>query len=222
MSLGFFVTGTDTNIGKTLISCSLIHAFAKKGRSVVGMKPIAAGCEGGRWVDVDKLRAAATKRFDRAVINSYKLLAPVAPQIAASHEAVSIDIRVIQEAYQTIKKEVDVVIVEGVGGFIVPLSSREDTGDLAVALDLPLIMVVGLRLGCLNHALLTAEAIRARGLHLAGWVANTLDPDMNEIVANIEVLKQRLACPLIGVFPYYSHLDARMCASLLDIDLLTP
>ena len=171
MSIGFFVTGTDTNVGKTLVSCSLIHAFAKTGRSVVGMKPIAAGCENGRWLDVDQLSAASTRQFDRAVINSYHLLAPVAPQIAANYEAVDIDIAVIQQAFHIVQKAVDIVIVEGVGGFVVPLTSQTDTSDLAVALNLPVVMVVGLRLGCLNHALLTAEAIRARRLPLVGWAA---------------------------------------------------
>ncbi|HMU63414.1 MAG: dethiobiotin synthase [Nitrosomonas sp.] len=220
MSIGFFVTGTDTNVGKTLVSCSLIHAFAKTGRSVVGMKPIAAGCENGRWLDVDQLSAASTRQFDRAVINSYHLLAPVAPQIAANYEAVDIDIAVIQQAFHIVQKAVDIVIVEGVGGFVVPLTSQTDTSDLAVALNLPVVMVVGLRLGCLNHALLTAEAIRARRLPLVGWVANMIDPQMDDIAENIEVLKGRLVSPLIGILPYNPHIDASVSADLLDINPL--
>ena len=220
MSIGFFVTGTDTNVGKTLVSCSLIHAFAKTRRSVVGMKPIAAGCENGRWLDVDQLSAASTRQFDRAVINSYHLLAPVAPQIAANYEAVDIDIAVIQQAFHIVQKAVDIVIVEGVGGFVVPLTSQTDTSDLAVALNLPVVMVVGLRLGCLNHALLTAEAIRARRLPLVGWVANMIDPQMDDITENIEVLRRRLACPLIGILPYNPHIDASVSANLLDINPL--
>lgn len=220
MSIGFFVTGTDTNVGKTLVSCSLIHAFAKTGRSVVGMKPIAAGCENGRWLDVDQLSAASTRQFDRAVINSYHLLAPVAPQIAANYEAVDIDIAVIQQAFHIVQKAVDIVIVEGVGGFVVPLTSQTDTSDLAVALNLPIILVVGLRLGCLNHALLTAEAIRARRLPLVGWVANMIDPQMDDIAENIEALKGRLVSPLIGILPYNPHIDASVSADLLDINPL--
>ncbi|TXI23555.1 MAG: dethiobiotin synthase [Nitrosomonas sp.] len=220
MSIGFFVTGTDTNVGKTLVSCSLIHAFAKTRRSVVGMKPIAAGCENGRWLDVDQLSAASTRQFDRAMINSYHLLAPVAPQIAANYEAVDIDIAVIQQAFHIVQKAVDIVIVEGVGGFVVPLTSQTDTSDLAVALNLPVVMVVGLRLGCLNHALLTAEAIRARRLPLVGWVANTIDPRMDDIAENIEVLRRRLVSPLIGILPYNPHIDASVSANLLDINPL--
>lgn len=220
MSIGFFVTGTDTNVGKTLVSCSLIHAFAKTGRSVVGMKPIAAGCENGRWLDVDQLSMASTRQFDYTVINSYRLVAPAAPQIAANYEAIDIDIEVIHQAFQTVYKAVDIVIVEGVGGFVVPLTSQTDTGDLAVALNLPVIMVVGLRLGCLNHALLTAEVIRARHLPLVGWVANTIDPQMGDIAENIEVLGHRLKCPLIGILPYNPHIDASVSANLLDINRL--
>jgi len=220
MSIGFFVTGTDTNVGKTLVSCSLIHAFAKTRRSVVGMKPIAAGCENGRWLDVDQLSAASTRQFDRAMINSYHLLAPVAPQIAANYEAVDIDIAVIQQAFHIVQKAVDIVIVEGVGGFVVPLTSQTDTSDLAVALNLPVVMVVGLRLGCLNHALLTAEAIRARRLPLVGWVANMIDPQMDDITENIEVLRHRLVSPLIGILPYNPHIDASVSADLLDINPL--
>ena len=220
MSIGFFVTGTDTNIGKTLVSCSLIHAFAQTGRSVVGIKPIAAGCENGRWLDVDQLSAVSTKQFDCTVINSYRLVAAAAPQIAANYEAIDIDITVIQQAFHTVQKAVDIVIVEGVGGFVVPLTSQTDTSDLAVALNLPIILVVGLRLGCLNHALLTVEAIRARHLPLAGWVANTIDPQMADIIGNIEVLKHRLACPLIGILPYNLHIDACESANLLNINPL--
>ena len=220
MSIGFFVTGTDTNIGKTLVSCSLIHAFAKTGRSVVGMKPIAAGCENGRWLDIDQLSAASTRQFDYGLLNSYRLMAPVVPQIAANYEAIDIDIAVIEQAFHAVYKTVDIVVVEGVGGFVVPLTSQTDTSDLAVALNLPIIMVVGLRLGCLNHALLTAEAIRARRLSLAGWVANTVDPQMDDITGNIELLRYRLKCPLIGILPYSSPINARAFADLLDINTL--
>lgn len=220
MSIGFFVTGTDTNIGKTLVSCSLIHAFAKTGRSVAGMKPIAAGCENGRWLDIDQLSAASTRQFDCDVLNSYRLMAPVVPQIAANYEAIDIDITVIEQAFHAVYKTVDILVVEGVGGFVVPLTSQTDTSDLAVALNLPIIMVVGLRLGCLNHALLTAEAIRARRLSLAGWVANIVDPQMDDITGNIELLRYRLKCPLIGILPYSSHINARAFADLLDINTL--
>mgnify|MGYP006357375707 FL=1 len=126
----------------------------------------------------------------------------------------------IEQAFHAVYKTVDIVVVEGVGGFVVPLTSQTDTSDLAVALNLPIIMVVGLRLGCLNHALLTAEAIRARRLSLAGWVANTVDPQMDDITGNIELLRYKLKCPLIGILPYNPHINARAFADLLDINAL--
>lgn len=220
MPAGYFVTGTDTGVGKTLVSCALLHAFALAGKTVIGMKPIAAGCEAGKWLDVEQLIAASTVSAAREWINPYALVPPIAPHIAAKQAGVTIDLAVIQQAFYALQKTADRVIVEGAGGFLVPLGDRYDTRDLACALGLPVVLVVGLRLGCLNHALLTAEAIQASGLPLAGWVANQIDPAMASLAENVDTLQQRLAAPLLGVLPFREQPDAKAFATQLDTRLL--
>nr|WP_281722434.1 dethiobiotin synthase [Nitrosomonas nitrosa] len=220
MPAGYFVTGTDTGVGKTLVSCALLHAFALAGKTAIGMKPIAAGCEAGKWLDVEQLIAASTVSAAREWINPYALVPPIAPHIAAKQAGVTIDLAVIQQAFYALQKTADRVIVEGAGGFLVPLGDRYDTRDLACALGLPVVLVVGLRLGCLNHALLTAQAIQASGLPLAGWVANQIDPAMARLAENIDTLQQRLAGPLLGVLPYREQPDAKTFATQLDTRLL--
>lgn len=220
MPAGYFVTGTDTGVGKTLVSCALLHAFALAGKTAIGMKPIAAGCEAGKWLDVEQLIAASTVSAAREWINPYALVPPIAPHIAAKQAGVTIDLAVIQQAFYALQKTADRVIVEGAGGFLVPLGDRYDTRDLACALGLPVVLVVGLRLGCLNHALLTAEAIQASGLPLAGWVANQIDPAMASLAENIDTLQQRLAAPLLGVLPFREQPDAKAFATQLDTRLL--
>jgi dethiobiotin synthetase len=220
---GFFVTGTDTGVGKTLVSATLLHAFAKSGRNAVGMKPIVAGAieQSGKWIyeDVEALRAAASVDAPLELVNQYAFRAPIAPHIAAQREGVRIDLSVIERAYAKLSALAQATIVEGVGGFKVPLAPNEDTADLARRLNLPVILVVGMRLGCLNHALLTQDAIRATGLPLAGWVANTLDAHMLEFDANLESVKARINAPLIGVLPFLPPLSAAAAASHLDIRL---
>lgn len=220
MPAGYFVTGTDTGVGKTLVSCALLHAFALAGKTAIGMKPIAAGCEAGKWLDVEQLIAASTVSAAREWINPYALVPPIAPHIAAKQAGVTIDLAVIQQAFYALQKTADRVIVEGAGGFLVPLGDRYDTRDLACALGLPVVLVVGLRLGCLNHALLTAQAIQASGLPLAGWVANQIDPAMASLAENIDTLQQRLAAPLLGVLPFREQPDAKAFATQLDTRLL--
>lgn len=220
MPAGYFVTGTDTGVGKTLVSCALLHAFALTGKTAIGMKPIAAGCEAGKWLDVEQLIAASTVSAAREWINPYALVPPIAPHIAAKQAGATIDLAVIQQAFYALQKTADRVIVEGAGGFLVPLGDRYDTRDLACALGLPVVLVVGLRLGCLNHALLTAEAIQASGLPLAGWVANQIDPAMASLAENIDTLQQRLAAPLLGVLPFREQPDAKAFATQLDTPLL--
>ena len=167
-SRGFFVTGTDTGVGKTLIACALLNAFAAAGRRVAGMKPVAAGAdetaEGLVNADVRLLRGASSVAAPLALVNPYCFMPPVAPHIAAERAGVTIDLKRIAQAFAQLAAIADVVIVEGAGGFCVPLNRHEDAADLACRLGLPVILVVGLRLGCLNHALLTAQAVRARGL----------------------------------------------------------
>lgn len=217
--MSYFVTGTDTGVGKTLVSCALLHGFRLRGRRAVGMKPVAAGCVAGdEHEDVRQLRAAGNVPASMAQINPYCFELATAPLLAA--QGASIDFSRIAEAFSGLKEQADVVIVEGVGGFIVPLNAGQDSADLALQLGLPVIMTVGLRLGCLNHALLTAETIAARGLKLAGWVANILDTDMILPNENIELLQQRLNAPLLGVIPRQEQADFRAAAALLNLESL--
>lgn len=187
----FFITGTDTGVGKTFVTCALLREAADQGFTAIGMKPVAAGGQG----DVDQLIAASNVCAPQAWVNPYGFQAAIAPHLAAALEGHRIHIPTVCDAYHQLASLADVVLVEGVGGFLVPLSDETDTGDLAVALNLPVILVVGLRLGCLNHALLTVEAIRARGLTLAGWIANPIDPTMSYVQENIQMLASKIAAP---------------------------
>lgn len=205
MSQGYFVVGTDTGVGKTVVSVALIHALRQQGLRVAGMKPVAAGGErvDGVWCneDVAALVTASNVEAERGLVNPYGFDAPIAPHIAAMQAGVVIDIPTIVSAYNALSSAADVVVVESVGGFCVPLGEDTDTADLAVALGLPVVMVVGMRLGCLSHALLTAEAIERRGLKWAGWVANVLDPAMPALNENIAALQARLGIACLGVMP---------------------
>ena len=204
-----FVVGTDTGVGKTHVSCALLQALAQHHRRVVGMKPVAAGVVpwGEGWASEDSiaLRAASTIAVPPELDTPVLLPDPLSPHIAAARAGVQIDIAAIVQAYQALAAQADAVVVEGAGGFHVPLSPTETGADLAVALNLPMVLVVGLRLGCLNHALLTAEAIAARGLTLAGWVANRVDPDMLAPEENIAWLQQRLGAPPLADIPWGEH-----------------
>jgi dethiobiotin synthetase len=219
--MSYFVTGTDTGVGKTLISCALLHAFSARGKRAVGMKPVACGrATGGQNEDVEKLRAAGNVDADSGQVNPYNFAAPVSPNIAAQDAGTRIELKPILHAYCTLAAQADVVIVEGVGGYRVPLNERQDGADMAALLGLPVIMVVGMRLGCLNHALLTFTAIKASGLRLAGWVANVQDAGMPALRENIFMLQQRLEAPLLGVTGFQQLPDAGIAAGQLDIGLL--
>lgn len=217
---GFFVTGTDTDVGKTLVACALLRAFAKSGLRVIGMKPVAAGAQlkDGEWIndDVEQLIAAGNVSAPRELLNPYCFELPLAPHIAAGVQKISIKNKYIQEKYQSLSALADVVVVEGAGGFCVPFNDTETSADLARELALPMVLVVGMRLGCLNHALLTAEAIRARGLKLAGWVANHIDPAMAHAEANVAALQARLGAPLIARIAFDESADANVIASNFD------
>ena len=217
MIWGYFVTGTGTGVGKTLVSCALLHAFGLHGKTAVGMKPVAAGCENGRWTDVDLLAAASNVAVRCEQINPYALIPPIAPHIVAKQSGIEIDVDTILQAWLELKTIADVVIVEGVGGFLVPLNDCQDSSDLARALGLPVVLVVGMQLGCLNHALLTAQAVRAAGLVLAGWVANCIDPHMGAFDENVLALEQRLNCPLLGVLPFEPRADTKKMSGLLSV-----
>jgi dethiobiotin synthetase len=200
----WFITGTDTGIGKTFVACALLHALhARHGFRAIGMKPIAAGLDAaGNNDDVEQLIAASSIQAPHALINPYALRAAVAPQIAAEEEGITLELAPIITAFQALRALSDAVVVEGVGGFCVPLSAQCDTADLALALDLPVILVVGMKLGCINHALLSQQVIAARGLKLAGWVANCIDPTLLRQAENRQALAQRIAAPLLGIIPY--------------------
>ena len=218
MSQAYFLTGTDTEIGKTFTACALLHAARAAGLAAAGLKPVAAGVDAnGRNEDVDQLVAASSVALPPAVVNPYCFRAAVAPHIAAAEEGRAIDFAVIADAVATARRQADFVVVEGVGGFRVPLGVDRDSADLAVALGLPVILVVGLRLGCINHALLTAEAVAARGLKLAGWVANTVDPDMARRDENIAALAGHLDAPLLGVLPRLPEAGPAAAASGLRL-----
>ena len=210
---GLFVTGTDTGIGKTEVACGLLRAFAAHGHSVVGMKPVAAGARRARGplrnTDVEALRSAGNMRVARRLRNPYLFASPIAPHLAAQRAGVDIEMNKIVGAYRQLAARADIVVVEGVGGILVPLSERRDTADLARRLDLPIILVVGMRLGCLSHALLTAAAIAERGLAFAGWIANRVDPAMREYRGNVQALEKRLDAPLLGEIAYRSQTAAR-------------
>lgn len=203
MNPAYFLTGTDTEIGKTFITCALLQHAAQRGLRAAGVKPVAAGTDAdGRNDDVENIRAASTVALADDILNPYCFSAAIAPHIAASEEGRRIEFATIQRACRQAMQQADLVIVEGVGGFRVPLGGDGDSADLAVALALPVILVVGMRLGCINHALLTAEAIAARGLTLAGWVANRIDPAMARFDENLATLQALLPAPLLGVVPH--------------------
>ncbi len=209
----WFVTGTDTGVGKTFVSCALLQALARRHPRVVGMKPVAAGliqtADGWDSEDAIALRAASTVRVPPALDNPVRLPDPISPHIAAKRVATRIDISHLVACQRELAQQADAVVVEGAGGFLVPLSPTHTGADLAQALGLPVLLVVGLRLGCLNHALLSAEAIRARGLPLAGWVANRIDPAMAAADENIAFLRQRLGAPLLADVPHSAAPDFR-------------
>lgn len=224
MSRGYFITGTDTGVGKTLVSAALLHAFAAQGLRVVGMKPVAAGCEwrDGEpyWEDVAQLQAASNVDVPLALRNPYRFDPPIAPHIAASLAGTRIELAVIHRGYTDLQNHADSIIVEGAGGFYVPLNESDTMADLAQQLALPVILVVGMRLGCINHALLTVQAILNQGLVLAGWVANQLDPDMLVREENLATLQHHIAAPLLGILPFQPGVGSAQTALRLQIDRL--
>jgi dethiobiotin synthetase len=217
---GFFVTGTDTGVGKTLVACALLRALGSSGKSTAGMKPVAAGSEGGRWADVDALTGAATVHAPIDLVNPYAFEPAIAPHIAADLSGRGIELEAIVRAYAELARRAEIVVVEGVGGFLVPLNARETGADLARRLGLPVVLVVGMRLGCLNHALLTRAQIHVAGLRCAGWVANDITPGMAQRDANIRALEERLDCPLLGTVPFQRDPRPENVSRLLRVDTL--
>jgi dethiobiotin synthetase len=223
--LACFVTGTDTEIGKTRISAGLLHGFARQGLRSAGLKPVAAGMDriDGHLVneDVRALRDAGSLPLTDAEVGPLQFEAACAPHIAAALEGRRIDRGTILDAASALAARADALVVEGVGGFCVPLGADWDTADLAAELGLPVVLVVGLRLGCISHALLTAEAIRARGLHLAGWVGNRVLREMAWAEDNIAALRheftRRHGAPCLGIVPWLADPSPAAVAAHLDI-----
>ena len=224
MKKAYFITGTDTGVGKTLVTGALLHAFARQGSKVVGMKPVAAGCEatphGLSCEDVEQLRAQSNVAAPLNLVNPYAMAPAIAPHIAAEQAGVEISLETIDQAFHQLRAMADVVVVEGVGGFMVPLNAGQDSADMAEMLGLPVILVVGMRLGCINHALLTAQAIRHKGLRLAAWVANRTDPDMIAFDENLRTLKTHLAAPLLCVVPHLAEANPAAVSGLMDLHIL--
>lgn len=223
----WFVTGTDTNVGKTLASCALLHALRASGLSAVGMKPVASGCrmtaDGARHADAEALMAASSVAVDYATVNPYALRVATAPHLAAQAEGVTISIDIIAQAFTRAQARADAVVVEGVGGWSVPIDATRTMAEVAAHLRLPVVLVVGIRLGCLNHALLTAAAIDRAGCRLSGWVANHVSSDADGVIDGyVAALRERLAVPLLGEIPYMegAHADPAVAAGRLSIDIL--
>jgi dethiobiotin synthetase len=216
-----FVTGTDTEIGKTLVSSAILHKLVQRGVRACGMKPVAAGAEERDGIlyneDAAMLRAAGNVYLPQHITTPFMLREPCAPHIAAALEGVTIEPVPILAAYAEILGASDATVVEGVGGFCVPFSDDFDSAGMAVQMNLPVILVVGVRLGCINHALLTAEAVIGRGLVLAGWVANLVDPDMRFVDENIRALEQRMPAPLLGRVPRLDRPTAADAAAFIEL-----
>lgn len=222
MAAGVFITGTDTCIGKTWSTITLINFFKLQGLKVAGFKPVAAGCEwhDGQWQNEDAqlMREHNSFWLDYELINPYAFKQAVSPHIAAEGQSVEID--VIKKIYNQLLADHDLIIVEGAGGWYSPISHELSNADLARSLDLPVLLVVGLRLGCLNHAKLSLNAIKASGLNCLGWIAVQLDPDMPEQLANLDYLKQTLQLPLIALLPYMNTADFNYLSQLINSESL--
>jgi len=220
MQQAWFVTGTDTGVGKTLVSAALMTALARTGRRVVGMKPVASGCDatphGLRSADAEALRAAGNVTADYEEVNPYALAAPTAPHLAAAAAGVQIDVATIHRQYAHLAARSDAVVVEGIGGWLVPISRIQTMADVVRSLELPVILVVGMRLGCLNHALLTEHAIATSGCRLVAWVANTLESGVPD--GYVEALTDCLDAPCLGVVPFASAVS--IAADSLDLRVI--
>lgn len=227
MSMGVFVTGTDTSVGKTLAACALLRAMSGTGMAVSGYKPVAAGAvrvDGHlRNDDAVWLQRCSSTRPEYDEVNPVVLEAAIAPHIAARDAAVKLDLDRLVAGHRRLAEMSDLVITEGAGGWLVPLGERLQFPDLVAALGVPVILVVGMRLGCLNHALLTAESIARHGARLGGWIANTLEPGMTALAENLATLESRLDAPLIGSIPWLGNesMDERIkrARSVMNLDL---
>ena len=221
---GLFITATDTGVGKTWATLALMEALRLQGLIVAGMKPVATGCEetkhGLRSDDASLIQAQTKHCHDYASINPYAFRPPVAPHIAAELAKINIDFSCIGDALRKVASGADCVVIEGIGGWRVPLGRDRTLADLARFLGLPVVLVVGLRLGCINHALLTAECIRADKVRFCGWIANLMDPGYVEPAQTLRTLEDSLEAPCFGVLPFLPWLDAAKLAEHIDPDIV--
>ncbi len=218
----FFITGTDTNIGKTAIICSLIAKCIEEGFRAGGMKPVAAGChiENGYMIsdDVKKIIEVSNVDLNIKEINPYSFELPIAPHI--SFKSNEIDIHLIKKYLRSFENKMDYLFIEGVGGYAVPLTETFTTADLVENLDIPVILVVGMKLGCINHALLTVESILNKKQKLCGWVANRIDGDMQAYEENFSFLKEKIKAPCLGEVPYFKDFDPYKASKFININKL--
>jgi dethiobiotin synthetase len=218
----FFITGTDTNIGKTAITCSLIAKCIEEGFRVGGMKPVAAGChiENGYMIsdDVKKIIEVSNVDLNIKEINPYSFELPIAPHI--SFKSNEIDIHLIKKYLRSFENKMDYLFIEGVGGYAVPLTETFTTADLVENLDIPVILVVGMKLGCINHALLTVESILNKKQKLCGWVANRIDGDMQAYEENFSFLKEKIKAPCLGEVPYFKDFDPYKASKFINLNKL--
>jgi dethiobiotin synthetase len=222
MAQGFFITGTDTECGKSEITLALMHLLQARGHRVLGMKPVASGAEptqdGLRNEDARRIQQQGSADVPYELVNPYAFGPPIAPHIAARQAGESIRFQPVRDNYQALSGRADFVLVEGVGGWKVPLGPDGGVSDLAADLGLPVILVVGLKLGCINHALLTADAIVANGSSLAGWVANQVDPGMLEMESNLETLREGIDAPCLGFVPFLQEVSPQRVSDYLRLE----
>lgn len=223
MTRGFFITGTDTGVGKSIVAAGVMELHKVKDLSVVGMKPVASGAhqtkEGLRNEDAELLLETASIKPDYSLVNPYVFEPAVAPHLAAEQAGQTITLEKIKTIFAELSQQVDSVVVEGVGGWQVPLNNEHTMADLAQQLNLPVILVVGLKLGCINHALLTAEKIIADSCELAGWVANQIDPDMQCVQENVQSIQKRIPSPLLGVIPWMPELKTDKVTQFIQLKI---
>lgn len=218
MTQAYYITGTDTEIGKTHATCVLLAHAVQAGHRAVGLKPVAAGVEAdGQNDDVRRLMAASNVALDPRTVNPWLLTEPVSPHIAARHAGIEITLSPIADCFNVACAKADLVLVEGVGGLYAPLSNCLSQPDLIRALDLPVILVVGLRLGCLNHALLSVAALQQEGCRLAGWIGNLVDPAFQAQADNIATLRQDIDAPCLGILPFAPGATPNSLASALTL-----
>jgi len=220
---GFFITGTDTSCGKTEITLGLMQLLQSQGQTVLGMKPVASGAtptaEGLRNEDAIRIQAQGTLQVPYPELNPYVYEPPIAPHLAAAQAGEQIDLSVISTHCMSLLAQADYVLIEGIGGWRVPFNLQQSAADLVRMLNLPVILVVGLKLGCINHALLTVESIRASGARLVGWVANEVEPGMQDRDGNIATLRSTINTPCLGVVPYMKHPSTAAIAGNLNLPL---